>query len=139
MSGLAGRTAAALVAIAVVMTSESCHQPQAQSGPVVSDRSEDPGAVPTTTLSFEALAKTDPAVRRASFQQILISLGKQCTFVTEAVLKGGFEGTDFWGVTCGDTGEWLVTFSNDIPPAVTSCKASPKECVDAWRSVSAAP
>lgn len=94
--------------------------------------------MPTADLSFEMLGQPDPAARRAAFQQLLQMLNKRCSAVTEAVLKGGFEGTDLWRVTCVDSGEWLVTFANAADPAATSCQAAPGECADAWRSVAGA-
>lgn len=115
-----------------------CRRSTPEYRPSVSDRAQDPGAVPTADLSFEMLGQPDPAARRVAFRQLLQTLKQRCSAVTEAVLKGGFEGTDLWRVTCVDSGEWLVTFAHQADPVATSCKAAPTECADAWRSVAGA-
>ena len=131
-------------AVGILVTAllvQSCDsQPASQSQPAIaiSDRSRDPGAEPTNQLSFELLLK-DPASRRASFQTTLVSLEKQCQLVTEAVLKGGFESTDLWRVSCTDSGDWLLTFTPDLSITATSCRASRAECDAAWKSVARSP
>ena len=114
-------------------------QPNSKANPVivVSDRSRDPGAQPTNQLSFELLS-LDPATRRAAFQE-LATLEKQCELVTEAVLKGGFEGIDLWRVSCADSGDWLVTFLPNRSVSATSCRTSLAECQAAWKSVARGP
>lgn len=94
--------------------------------------------MPTADRSFEMLGQPDPAARRAAFQQLLLALDKPCGAITEAVLKGGLEGTDLWRADCSDSGEWLITFTNGADPTATSCKAAPGECAEAWRSVAGA-
>jgi hypothetical protein len=120
------------IASAGVALLPSCKAPKA-SAPVTSDRSADPGAVPTSESSFEML-RVDPPARRADFQRMLNQLGKRCGSVTEAILKGGFEGTDFWKIDCADSGEWLLAFSAQ-GTTVVSCDQSPKECSNAWLAV----
>lgn len=99
---------------------------------VVSDRSHDAGAVPTNGASWALF--DDPAKRRASLQAFLVSSGEQCNLVTEALLKGGFEGTDLWRVSCADSGDWLITVTDRQLTAV-SCRKSANECQTAWASV----
>lgn len=127
-------------ALAAALSVLSCDAQPNDSQPTIatSDRSHDPGAEPTNLLSFELLSKA-PTVRRAAFQKTLGSLEKQCQLVTEAVLKGGFEGTDLWRVSCADSGDWLVTFSPDLSVSATSCRVSRAECQAAWKSVSLDP
>src|SRR5580765_2531893 len=95
-SGVGAATAALLV-----LSCDSQRNNDSQPTIVISDRSRDPGAEPTNLLSFELFSK-EPAARRDAFQKTLGSLGKRCQLVTEAVLKGGFDGTDLWRVSCTD-------------------------------------
>jgi len=129
-SGIATVTGALLV-----LSCNSQRNNDSQPSIVNPDRSRDPGAEPTNLLSFELFSK-DPAARRDAFQRTLGSLEKRCQLVTEAVLKGGFDGIDLWRVSCADSGDWLVTFSRDLSVSVTSCRESPAECQAAWESVS---
>lgn len=119
----------------MMLLASSCgSQPSDQSRRVVvSDRSHETGAVPTNGASWALFG--DPAKRRASLQAALVSSGEQCSLVTEALLKGGFEGTDLWRVSCADSGDWLVTVTDDQLTAV-SCGKFANECRTAWASVS---
>ena len=76
----------------------------------------------------------DPEKRRPLLQVAIVTLGGQCSAATQAILKGGFEGTDLWQVICVDSGEWLVTVTDDQTTAV-SCAKAPIDCRTAWASV----
>jgi hypothetical protein len=102
-----------------------------------SDRSVDPGVVPTNPASYALME--DPNKRRAAFVDILVSLGNHCRIATEAVLKGGANGNDLWSVNCVDSGQWLVTFAPDTSKTAVSCRKSPEECEAAWKSVGVQP
>ena len=127
-----------MLAVSLVSSCDSKPDNEVQPTTVISDRSRDAGAEPTNLLSFELLSK-DPATRRDLFQKTLGTEGKRCQLVTEAVLKGGFDGTDLWRIACSDTGDWLITFSRDLSVSAVSCRALPSECLAAWKSVSLDP
>src|ERR1043165_3738335 len=102
-------TAALLCTLVFSACDRSDRQPGQQGSYQISDRSLDPGnPVPTNEKSLKLIAD-DPDLRRRSFHALMEDAHKQCNFVTEAVLKAGFEGTDIWRVTCADTHDWLVT------------------------------
>lgn len=124
-------------AITVILTSSCNSRRRADSqaaAPATSERSRDPGAYPTNLLSFEIMRR--PEVKLAKFQEWITSKGNRCQQVTEADLKGGFEGTDLWRVECSDSGEWLVTFLPGSSVSADSCVEDPANCDAAWKSVS---
>ena len=92
----------------------------------VAEQSAEIGAFPTVTTSFELMGH-DPQLRRSYFEELLSSHRKECLSVTKAILKGGFEGTDLWEVTC-KSGSWLITFTEDNPPMISSCAQDKQQC-----------
>src|SRR4051794_33794581 len=97
--------------VLVVAACDNSDREPGRENPVrLSDRATDPGTHPSPTNPISLLLLKDPDDRRRTLQARLQAAGKKCALVTEAILKGGFDGTDFWRVTCNDSGEWLVTF-----------------------------
>ena len=123
-------------ALAVAACDQSDQEPGRQDPVGLSDRSTDPGTNPTPTNPISFVLLENPDDRRRTLQSQLQSAGKKCGLVTEAILKGGFEGTDFWRVTCNDSGEWLVSFGLGGATRFESCRTSPGDCRAAWESVS---
>jgi len=98
----------------------------------LSDSSRDPGNPLATNDQSMKLLDDDPELRRLTFHTLLVSDKKPCSYVTEAVLKGGAGGTDVWRATCADSGDWLVTFWAEESHSVESCKESQRRCREAW-------
>ncbi len=90
--------------------------------PPVSYASREPGSVaaPTNEISFQLL-RLDGPTRLASFRANIIQSGKQCNFVTNAVIMGGIDGTDMWRVKCADSGDWAVWFQPGRATEVIRC------------------
>lgn len=74
----------------------------------------DPGSTsePSNDVSRK-LFEMDGQERLAIFKEYMNSSGKACEYVTEAVLLGGYQRTDFWRVACSDSGEWEVSIEPD--------------------------
>jgi hypothetical protein len=105
--------------------------------PIYSDAQTDPGskATPKNEYSRE-LFDMGAQLRRATFRNLMYSSGEQCDLVTEAVLKGGDKKTDFWRVTCTDSGDWLISVAPDSSTKILSCTTMAKlgdNCRAAWR------
>jgi hypothetical protein len=100
-----------MAAATALMLLSSCSNEDDDQAPEhpLSYASQDPGVnvVPTHDLSFQLMAADGPT-RLGSFQQLIARSGRQCNFVTSAVLTGGLDGTDEWRVKCADTGTWAV-------------------------------
>ena len=126
----------AACALVVAACDHSDREPGRQDPVGLSDRSTDPGTNPTPTNPISFVFLKDPDDRRKTLQSQLQSAGKKCGIVTEAILKGGFDGTDVWRVTCNDSGEWLVTFGLGGATTFESCSTLPADCRAAWKSVS---
>ena len=114
-----------IAAATAVVCLNSCSDEDDRGGArqAVSYASHDPGAnvIPTHDFSFRLLAADGPT-RLGSFQQLITRSGRQCSFVTSAVLAGGLDGTDEWTVKCADTGTWAVWLR---PGAVTDVARCP--------------
>jgi len=126
------------VALFTALALASCNssEPEQLQDPV-SDASHDPGTNPVATNDLSAgLLIEEPAARRGYFASQMKRAGKNCPMVTEAVLKGGFEGSDFWRIRCTATGDWLVILGEGSPLKIANCKQSQDECRVAWESVS---
>jgi len=119
-----------LAALCVALCLCSCRQRTSfenySNAGIVSDESIEHGAVPTLPMSFEMMR--DPDRRRTFFQELISSSGNQCRMVTRAVLTEALDETDLWKVTCADSGQWIVTFTRDYPPEISSCTKQKQEC-----------
>ena len=77
-------------------------------------------AIATNPKSFELLSADGPA-RFVSFQRLIAAAGNKCSYVTSAVLRGGFDRSDEWRIDCVDSGTWAVWFKPGKPVEVLSC------------------
>ena len=127
---------ALLLLMGLCACGRSDRQPSSPDPYVPSDSSHDPGNPSPTNDRSMNLMDDDPELRRLRFKGLMDDAKKKCDVVTEAVLKGGFEGMDVWRVTCGDTRDWLVTFRPNEQPVVESCSQSNHDCRAPWSSVS---
>lgn len=74
--------------------------------------------------------------RLATFRKYMIASGEQCDLMTEAVLKGGYQGVDMWRVSCSDSGDWMVSVEPDSSTKILSCETMKQlgdDCRVAWK------
>jgi hypothetical protein len=118
-----------ITSLVILFAAVACDERNPERSPLeprASDASikEGSGVQPTAALSFE-LINESPEKRRASFQETLVSAGKNCSSVREALLVDGLDGLDVWRVKCANSGPWLLTFENnnvDVEPCGSSAE-----------------
>lgn len=100
-----------------------------------SDASYDPGTHPLPTNEQSTAIFGDPKQRREYFAYQMNEAHLTCGDMYQAVLKGGFNGSDVWRVRCSSTGYWAATIREDGSVNFVQCRQSPVSCGEAWASV----
>jgi len=75
-------------------------------------------------------------LRLATFRKYMLASDEKCDLVTEAVLRGGYQGMDMWRVACPDTGEWMISIEPGSSTKILSCatiKQLGDDCHAVWK------
>jgi len=109
-----------------------------------------PLPVQSTTLPLEPGSKAHPSNkyseqvfdmnangRLSIMQRLLVTSGEQCATATEAVLKGSLKRSDYWRVSCSDSGDWMIQVEPSSATRILSCRemdrmGMPLDCRIPW-------
>jgi len=118
-----------LLLLAALLLASCDGQPdQAGKPPIVfSDRNTYPGLsiAPSNEYSRQ-IFDMGGQLRRATFRNLFYHSGMRCDLVSEALLRGGRKKTDFWRVTCTDSGGWMVSIAPDSSTKILHCATAKK-------------
>lgn len=90
--------------------------------PAFSDANAYPGSTATPTNPYSRqIFEMGGQLRRATFRKLMVNSSKPCDLVTEGILRGNDQETDFWRVTCTDSGQWMVSIAPDSSTKLTHC------------------